>query len=401
MPEGYARRKYAKVEINEEGMREGMQIQDKDIPVEAKIRLLDALSQTGLKSINIGSFVSPRYTPQMREIDTIAQNFTPRPGVRYHALALNERGRERAAVYADRLSMAFGDIGGNRPMLGGPGCDVFTRRNTNQPWTGDANWPQIVQRAKERGATEAGISAGLYGSNFTGHFSFDEKMAWMERAHAMWDEAGIKVTACSFGDSMGWCMPHETDEIIEAVKSKWPEIKHWSAHLHNSRGMSLTCIYAALKVLEPDDDLHVDTCLGGIGGCPYCGNGRATGMAPTEDLVNMLEEMGQDTGVDLKKLIECVWMLEEIVGRPTEGKVSKAGPRPRGSHVWPYLDLYDPNIPFVETYEQARHFILGAKAFEGQEMVYPWDKPIESDQRKAVDERIAAEKQAAGVTVGS
>jgi hydroxymethylglutaryl-CoA lyase len=91
-------------------------------------------------------------------------------------------------------------------------------------------------------------------------------------------------------------------------------------------------------------------------------------MAATEDLVNMLEEMGIETGVDLGALIEAVWLLEEIIGRQVPGHVSKTGPLPRGAQV------YDPNIPFVETFEEARHFRLGSAVVEGQ--VSPWREPI-------------------------
>ena len=92
---------------------------------------------------------------------------------------------------------------------------------------------------------------------------------------------------------------------------------------------------------------------------------------PTEDLMNVLDEMNIETGVDLKKLIESVWMLEDIIGRPTIGHVSKAGWSPRN-----FEELFDPNIPFVETHEQAKHFIQGSKAYEGG--VYPWREPITS-----------------------
>ena len=97
--------------------------------------------------------------------------------------------------------------------------------------------------------------------------------------------------------------------------------------------MALPSIYAALRVLDERCELQMETTAGGVGGCPYCGNGRATGMAATEDVVNMLEEMGIETGVDLDKLIEAVWLLEEIIGRPTPGHVSKAGPLPHGERA--------------------------------------------------------------------
>jgi hydroxymethylglutaryl-CoA lyase len=379
-------RKYATVDITEEGLREGMQIEDRDIPAEAKIRLLDALSETGLKNIIIGSFVSPRYTPQMRNVEDVAAGFTPKAGVRYSALIPNDRGRERAAPFAGKLT-GLGQ-GAPRASLGFHLCDVFTRRNWNRSQADEiARWPSIVEAAKQRDVKEAGIGMNAaWGSNFVGPFSPELRMQWLTRQHEMWDEAGIKVTSCSLGDPMSWCMPHVVEEQIVAIKHKWPEIKRWSLHLHNGRGMALPSTYAALRVLDEDEYLHIDTSIGGIGGCPYCGNGRATGMAPTEDVICMLEEMGIDTGVDLKKLIECVWLLEEILGRSTMGHVSKTGWLPRGA------DLYDMNMPFVETHEEAKHFIKGPSVYEGQ--VNPWDKPIESEQRAAVDRQLAeAQKQ--------
>lgn len=378
-------RKYATVEITEEGMREGMQIEDKDIPSEAKVRLLDALSDTGLKRIDMGSFVSPRYTPQMRNIEEVARGFTPRPGVRYTALIPNDRGRERAREFSDKLGM--GGSEGPRAALNCHMCDVFTRRNWNRTQAEEiARWPATVEMAKQREVREAGIGVNAaWGSNFVGPFSHEQRMEMLTRQHSLWDEAGIKVTSCSLGDPMSWCMPHVVEEQILAIKEKWPEISRWSLHLHNGRGMALPSIYAALRVLRSDEYLHIDTTIGGIGGCPYCGNGRATGMAPTEDVVNMLHEMGIETGVDLKKLIEAVWLLEEILGRTTLGHVSKAGWLPRGR------DLYDINMPFVETFNEAKHFIKGPSVYAGG--VNPWDKPIESDQRAAVDRKLAEDEK--------
>ena len=83
------------------------------------------------------------------------------------------------------------------------------------------------------------------------------------------------------------------------IKSRWPDIRDFTLHLHNGRGMALVSAYAALETLDETDTLNLDGTIGGIGGCPYCGNGRATGQMPTEDAINMLEEMGIDTGVDI------------------------------------------------------------------------------------------------------
>ena len=207
-----------------------------------------------------------------------------------------------------------------------------------------------------------------------GEFSKETRFGYLEREHAMWDEAGIKVTSLSLGDPMGWCRPWVIKDDIEEVKKRWPEINTWRFHLHNGRGLALTTTYAALDALEAKDSLHIDTALGGIGGCPYCGSGRGMGMAPTEDVVNMLEEMGIDTGVDIYAVVKCVWMLEEILGRSTVGMVSKVGPMPRGKK------LYDPNLPFIETFAQGRHFIEGPSAYVGA--ISPWREPIVSEQLK-------------------
>jgi len=359
---------YPKVEIREEGMREGMQIEDAGIPVEDKIRLLNALSETGLNHIVVGSFVSPKYTPQMAHIDEVMAGVKPKEGVTYTALALNERGVQRAKEYS------FLTFGGRAPTLSCHLCDIFIRRNTNRSQADElARWPGIVAAAKESGAEAAGIGLGAaWGSNFSGKFTSEDRMKFLEHEHALWDEAGIPVTSASFADPMSWCSPEAVEEQLTILKERWPEIKRFHLHLHDARNMAMASIYAALRVLDAEDTLSIDTTIGGIGGCPYCGNGRATGMAPTEDVVNMLEEMGIETGVDIEKLIRVVWMMEEVIGRPAMGHVSKAGPMPHGDK------LYDANIPFVETHEQAKHFLLGPSVLEGG--IYPWDEPIVSDQ---------------------
>ncbi|MBI2202740.1 MAG: citramalate synthase [Candidatus Rokubacteria bacterium] len=372
--------RYPTIVYTEEGMREGMQIEDAAIPVDAKVDLLNALSETGLKRIVVGSFVSPKYTPQMARIDEIVQKFRPKPGVTYTALALNEKGVERAKQYAPPLTI---ERGSGKPRLFVHQCDVFARRNTNRSQMQEmAVWPKVIATAKEKGAREAGIGTNAtFGSNFVGDFTVDMTMKFLEKEHALWDAAGIEVTAVSIGDPMGWCHPVKVEEIFGRVKKQWPEVTEFRAHLHNTRGMALTSAYAAIKTLEARDTLHLDGTIGGIGGCPYCGNGRATGMAPTEDFMHMLEGMGIETGVDLDKLIACVWMVEKMIGRYAWGHVSRTGPRPTTLERF-----YDANAPFVETVEQAKHFKLGPKVYEG--CINPWDVPISSPYRERVEKGL-------------
>jgi hydroxymethylglutaryl-CoA lyase len=365
---------FPRVCLNEELLREGMQIESVDIPVESKIKLLDALSATGLTQIVVGSFVSARYTPQMADIDTLVGSFTPRDGVRYTALALNQRGRDRMADFTPPLSPSA-----LPPMTYVHLCDTFVRRNANMTQQDEiARWPQVIDAAVAGSAVEAGIGIGAaWGSNFEGPVTLDERMAMLGRQHEAWRGAGIPVTWVSLADPMSWCMPHWVEEQLTVIARQWPEIKNVHLHLHDARGMALPSIYAALRALDDTFTVQLDVVAGGIGGCPYCGNGRATGMAATEDVVHMLETMGIPTGVDLDKLIDVVWLLEEIIGRPTPGHVSKAGPRPeRGSR-------YDPNLPLVETHDEARHF----KVKPGDQAVHdglrPWREPIPAPKRLA------------------
>jgi len=315
-------------------------------------------------------------------MDELMQKFHPREGVIYTGLALNPRGVERALAYSPPLTVERG-TGRERPTLGCHMCDVFVRRNTNRSQMQEMeSWPQVIARAKETGAKEAGIGTNAsFGSNFEGDCSVDMLMKMTEKQHELWDDAGIKVTAFSVGDPMAWCHPAKIEEIFYRVKERWTEITNFRVHLHNARGMAVATMYAAIRALGPEDTLNADGTIGGYGGCPYCGTGRATGMAPTEDVMHMMEDMGIDTGVDLDKLIDCVWMLEDVLGRQLWGHVSRCGPRPKTVDK-----MFDPNAPFVETLEQVRHFKLGSKAYEGG--VYPWREPITSPYRDRVEKGL-------------
>jgi hydroxymethylglutaryl-CoA lyase len=360
----------------EEGMREGMQIENSNISVDDKVQLLDALSETGLKQIVVGSFVSPKWTPQMERIDEIVTKFTPKAGVTYTALALNPRGVERARAYSPPLTIERDKY----PRLGVHMCDVFVRRNTNRSQMQEMErWAPIIAQAQELNIKEAGIGTNAsWGSNFIGEIPVDALMQMYEVQHNLWDEAGINVVSCAMGDPMSHCTPAKVEESIVRVKEKWPEIKHFRLHLHNGRNMAIASAYAAMRVLTPEDTLELDGTIGGFGGCPYCGNGQVTGMAPTEDLLHMMEDMGIPTGVDISKLIECVWMAEKIIGRELYGHVSKAGPRPKHKD-----ELYDINMPFVETPGQARHYKLGPSVYEGG--IYPYSEPIQSPYRDRIE----------------
>lgn len=360
--------------IVEEGMREGMQIESADICVADKVRLLDALSATGLAHIVVGSFVSPTWVPQMARVEEVIAGFSPVEGVDYSALALNAKGVERRAEHTPPLSPP-----GSAQRTTVHLCDVFVQRNTAKTQADEiAAVPVTIARAVERGVTDAVVSVNAaWGSNWVGQFSLEQRLEVLDMQFAAWAQAGILPRTIWIGDPMSWNTPRAVEETIKACIDRYPSVTTYHLHLHNARGSALTSAYVALKALGPQHTLSLDTTIGGMGGCPYCGNGRATKMIPTEDLVDLLHEEGIETGVDLAKLIEAAHLAEEVVGHELYGHVSKAGPRPRGDA------LYAMDMPFVETIAEAQHFRLGAQTYQG--CLSPWKRAVTSPARTAAE----------------
>lgn len=352
---------------NEEVMREGFGIEDAGIALEDKVAFLDALSATGLKRITLGAFVSPKYVPQMACFEDLLKTFHPRAGVTYLPYIHNPKARTLALQYAPPLTVEedvftlFIDI-----------CDIHQRRNVNRSVEQMmASWPEAIRNAQHRGVTCARIGIGsAWGSNFMGKFSRDFRFFFLERQMALLQAAGITAIEIGLHDSQSWCLPHEMEQDLDEIKRRWPEVRQFHFHMHNARGMALPSLYAALRKLGKDDTALIEGTLGGIGGGQFGGNGRASGMAATEDLMHMLEGMGIETGVDMDKLVDCVWRLEKLIGRPAFGFVAKAGPRPTAPSAF-----YDPNMPGIESLEAARHFKLGPQAYE-KEGYTPWKHPI-------------------------
>lgn len=347
------------VTITDDTMREGLQIESAAIPVEAKLRLLDALGETGAKVISIGSFAHPKWTPQMACIDEIAERFVPKPGVVYTAAVFNKKGYDRADAYYPKLNVRRK---GRLPATHVELCDSFARRNYNRTQAQQiAAMDATIEAARAAGAQQASVAIGNpFGSNFEGAFSLAQRMAMLGLMIDKWQAAGITVTRVSFLEAMGWNMPHLVREFMLAIRERWPAVTDFHMHLHNQRGATLASYYEALQLGARE----FDTSLGGMGGCPYCGNGRAAGHVPTEDFVDLCHEMGVETGYDLDKLIAAVAIAEEVVGHPLWGHVSKSGARPRGAARYPI------DMPFVETLDEAAHFRKGPQVYEGQ--LSPW-----------------------------
>lgn len=350
----------------EEIVREGFGIADQAIPVSARVELIEALSRTGLKRLSVGAFVSPRYVPQMACFEELLRSFKPAPGVAYLTFAHTAKARRIASQFSPPLTIEdewctlFIDI-----------CDVHQRRNVNRSIEqGMQAWSETIDDARARGITKARVAIySAWGSNFLGRFGLEYRLSMIARQIDLARAAGLQVLEIGLHDSQSFCLPHLMEQDLLEIKRRWPGVRQFHLHMHDARGMALASLYAALRTLDESDTMVVDGTLGGLGGGQYCGNGIASGMVPTEDFLHMLEGMGIETGVDLDKVIECVWLLERLLGVTAPGRVSKAGPRPGPGR------FYDPNLPAVESLAAARHFKHGPAAYAA-EGYSPWKEPI-------------------------
>lgn len=354
------RKNWPKVMITDETLRDGLQIERTGVTVDEKLEILNMLVEAGIKRLMVGAFVNPKWSPQMGDTLQLVQRLRPLPSVEYFALALNERGREERRQYSPPL--AIEPLPATHLHL----CEVFLKRNTNQTLDQqESRWRLPIEKAKAAGVRQAaiGLSAG-WGSNWSGAFSQERRLEELGRQFNAWNEAGIEVKRIDMADPMAWNTPLAVAADITAFKQHFPTVGTFHLHLHNARGMALLSMYEALKLLDSVDTLIADTALGGIGGCPYCGNGQATGMIPTEDFVQLLHTMGIPSGINLDALVEASVKLSEILRRPLHSQVAHNGPLPTEGK------LYDTEVPAVYTFEEAQHFRLGAKVYEGNPR--PW-----------------------------
>ena len=354
------KKSYPKIQITDETLRDGLQIEREGVTVEEKLGLLNLMVDAGINRMVVGAFVNPKWSPQMADTLDLVARIKPVEGVKFFALALNERGREERKQYSPPLSIE------PLPATHLHMCSEFIKRNTNKTLDDQERlWDAPIEKAKANGAKEAaiGLSAG-WGSNWTGVVSHEDRIAALALQYQAWTDAGIVVKRIDMADPMAWNTPIAVREDIAEIKKRFPTIEHFHLHLHNARGLALLSIYEALNALSESDTLIIDCAIGGIGGCPYCGNGQATGMIPTEDLVHLLQTLNIDCGIHLEKLIATSVRLSEILKRPLHSQVTFNGGLPSGDQ------LYDVDMPVVYTFAEAQHFRLGPKVYEGN--ARPW-----------------------------
>jgi len=301
------------VTLHEEGPREGFQIEPGPIPTGRKIEFIEALAETGLRHIQIASFVNPKKVPGMADADDVVRGFRPKPGVAYTGLWLNEKGLERARA-SGKLTL--------EGKISIYASEKFSMRNNNRTAAQEFEYARrVVDEYRAQGIpVERGSVASAFGCNFQGVIPISTVLDILRRIFGIAEENAIKLKEISLADTMAWATPLAIKRTLGAIREKYPDMR-FNLHLHDTRGMGVANAYAAL---EMGVDMF-DSCVAGLGGCPFAGHKGAAGNVCTEDLVFMCEEMGIETGIDLEKLLDCARLAEEIVGHPLPGSVMKGG----------------------------------------------------------------------------
>jgi hydroxymethylglutaryl-CoA lyase len=302
------------IEIHEEGPREGFQIEPGPIASADKVRLIEALARTGLRDIQVCSFVNQRLVPGWADAEEVVRQVAPAAGVDYTALWFNDKGLERALVCGGKLKLAG--------AISLSASEAFTRMNLHR---GHAENLEAMRRqtalhlAKGIPVTRIGVMAA-FGCNFQGDIAPEQVVRTLADGFAIADEAGVRITTLSLADTMGWATPLRIERVVSAVRSRWPE-PAISLHLHDTRGLAVANAFAALRL----GVTRFDSTVGGLGGCPFAAHKGAAGNICTEELVLLCEEMGIATGVDLDALIEVGRMAETIIGHPLPSELLHAG----------------------------------------------------------------------------
>ena len=302
------------VEIHEEGPREGFQIEPGPISTVDKVKLIDALSETGLKHIQACSFVNPRLVPGWADAEKVVESFHAHEDVEYTGLYFNGNGLDRALAFKDKLT-----ISGSISLTASEG---FTKKNLNRSHAENmAAMERHVISHLELGipVNRIGVMAA-FGCNYQGDISPETVIKTLEDGMQIAAQTGAEITLFSLADTMGWAAPHRIERVVGEVRNVWPDM-NISLHLHDTRGLAIANAYSALKM----GIRQFDSTVGGLGGCPFAGQPKAAGNICTEELVLLCEELGIATGVDLDQLIDVGRLAEDIVGHQLPGELIHAG----------------------------------------------------------------------------
>ena len=304
-----------RVEIHEEGPREGFQSERPGFSIADRAALVEALAETGLRHIQVASFVNPQRVPQMADAAELFAAIRRKPGVRYTGLWLNEQGFDRASA------TAAVDLTGTLHFYA---SDTFARQNSGK---GAQEYVQVqrrwIARYREAGLPiESAYVMTAFGCNYEGEIGEDQLRATLRTLAQLEQDEGFELPVLYLADTVGWGDPLAVRRRVRMAREVFPRARI-GLHLHDTRGLGIA---NALAALEEGVDLF-DASIAGLGGCPFCGNthGGAAGNVCTEDLAFLCERMGIATGLDLERLLDAARLAERIIGRRLEGKLMHSG----------------------------------------------------------------------------
>lgn len=294
----------AKVEVIEVGMRDGLQMEPNFIPTTTKIELLNSLMASGLRHVEATSFVSPRAVPQLADAAELLAAANRPSGSNFAVLAPNLKGAERAV-----------EAGADEVVVFVSASESHNQKNLNRPVERSLHdIASIAERLEQESIRKKGAIACSFGCPFEGNV---EQAALMKVVGHFYS---LGFRSLTLGDTTGMATPPLVTRTVSAIREQFPDLR-LTLHFHNTRGIGLVNVMAGLQV---GIDSY-ESSLGGLGGCPFAPG--ASGNICTEDLVYLLDELGIDTGIDLKRLISVAQRMEEVLGRQLPGQVMKAGPR--------------------------------------------------------------------------
>ncbi|HWM54339.1 MAG TPA: hydroxymethylglutaryl-CoA lyase [Solirubrobacterales bacterium] len=293
------------VRVREVGPRDGFQNEPETIATADKVRLVDLLSASGLKRIEVTSFVRADVIPQLSDAEEVLAGVQRRDGVAFSVLIPNERGLERALTVRDRFDEVSVFLSAS---------ETHSRKNVNRSIEESlAGLERTLAGAGEAGLRREGVISVSFGCPYEGEVPPERVFEIAERLAA----AGCEEVG--FGDTTGMANPRQVGEFFAAARERLGGVE-LTAHFHNTRGQGLANVLAALE----QGVESFEASFGELGGCPVPPG--STGNVSTEDVVSMLHEMGVETGIDLPALIEASRAVQDVLGRPLGAHVLRAGP---------------------------------------------------------------------------
>lgn len=305
----------SKITFTEVSLRDGLQNESIIVPTSKKIELINKVTDAGIKSIEVGSYVHPKLVPQMADIDELMESLQRLKDVKYSVLIPNLKGAERAvSSKPDEFNLL---------VSASDSHNLANIKKTTFETLKDQE--AVVNLAYKNGINCTGGIATTFGCPFEGVIPI-ERVLSVIRGYV-----DMGVTKISLADTTGMSNPKQIRDYLRIIKTEFSVDKiKIKLHLHNTRGLGLANILVAYE----EGITHFDSSLAGIGGCPFAPG--ASGNVCTEDVVNMFEEIGIDTNLDLDKLVDTAKLLEEILGYQLPGQLMKSGKTTRLTDIAKY-----------------------------------------------------------------